>query len=410
MPVDYLFADMNSFFASVEQQDRPELRGKPVAVVPVQAETTSCIAASPEAKRFGVRTGTKVFDARKMCPGIRFVVARHRRYVEMHHKIVAAIESVLPVEAVMSVDEMLCRLVGAEREVPRAEELARAVKAAIKARAGNSMRCSVGLGPNRLLAKVASDMQKPDGLTVVEKAELPGKLLALKPVDFPGIGPRMERRFLKAGVATVRQLYDLNPRQMSAVWGSQYLGETWYRKLRGEDIPEGHSRKRTLGHSKVLAPHLRNEAAARAVLMRLADKAAARLRHDESWTGSITVSASQLPGRWDLRETISLCRDTLTILKTALALWDRKPAGTPVKIGVTFGDLVADRNVPRSLFEEDHRRDRLSEALDKIRGEFGLGSLYWMGMRDALDDVKTPVAFQHVPDLSVPGVGRREWS
>src|SRR6516162_4157558 len=113
MNVKYAFLDMNSYFASVEQRDLPYLRGRPVAVVPVLAETTSCIAASYEAKRFGVRTGTRVADARRLCPGLHLVEARPRRYVEVHHQLIRAVEACLPVHAVRSIDEMSFRLLGA---------------------------------------------------------------------------------------------------------------------------------------------------------------------------------------------------------------------------------------------------------------------------------------------------------
>jgi DNA polymerase-4 len=106
MSLRALYVDFNSYFASVEQQLRPELRGRPIGILPVLAETTCCIAASVEAKRFGVRTGTSVRDARKLCRGIVLVEARPAVYVEMHHKLVAAVESCLHVEQVRSIDEM----------------------------------------------------------------------------------------------------------------------------------------------------------------------------------------------------------------------------------------------------------------------------------------------------------------
>ena len=108
--VGCLFVDMDSFFASAEQHLRPELRGRPVGVVPVSAETTCFIAASVEAKRSGVRTGTPVSEGRRRCPGLRVVMARPHEYVELHRRIVAAVGGVLPVEAVESIDEMNCRL------------------------------------------------------------------------------------------------------------------------------------------------------------------------------------------------------------------------------------------------------------------------------------------------------------
>ncbi|MDE3199587.1 MAG: DNA polymerase, partial [Acidobacteriota bacterium] len=150
MPADHnllnwLFVDLNSYFASVEQQVRPNLRNRPIGVVPMLADTTVCIAASYEAKAYGVKTGTVVADARRLCPGIEFVEARHEIYVEYHHRVIEAVESCLPVSAVLSIDEMACRLLGRERPLLAALELGRLVKARIRERAGSQLRSSVGL-------------------------------------------------------------------------------------------------------------------------------------------------------------------------------------------------------------------------------------------------------------------------
>src|ERR1039457_5560497 len=134
--LNWLFVDLNSYFASVEQQVRPELRGRPVGVVPMMADTTCCIAASYEAKAHGVRTGTIVADAKRMCPDIVLLEGRHELYTEYHHRIVEAVESCLPVTAVLSIDEMACRLMGRERPLLAAMELGRKVKARILERVG----------------------------------------------------------------------------------------------------------------------------------------------------------------------------------------------------------------------------------------------------------------------------------
>src|ERR1017187_6716493 len=127
--LNWLFVDMNSYFASVEQDARPELRGHPVAIVPMMADSTCCIAASYEAKACGVKTGTIVAEAKRLCPGLVLVEARHELYVAYHHRIVEAVESCLPVTAVLSIDEMACRLRGRERPLVAALELGRRVKA-----------------------------------------------------------------------------------------------------------------------------------------------------------------------------------------------------------------------------------------------------------------------------------------
>ncbi|MGH9600726.1 MAG: DNA polymerase Y family protein, partial [Terracidiphilus sp.] len=200
--LNWLFVDLNSYFASVEQETRPELRGRPVAVVPAMVDTTVCIAASYEAKAFGVKTGTVVADAKRICPEIVLVEGRHELYTEYHHRVVEAVESCLPVTAVLSIDEMACRLMGRERPLLAALELGRKVKARIRERVGGALRSSVGLATNRYLAKIASDMEKPDGLVALPLDILPDALEALTLRDLPGIGARTEKRLNERGLHT----------------------------------------------------------------------------------------------------------------------------------------------------------------------------------------------------------------
>jgi DNA polymerase IV len=204
--VNWLFVDLNSYFASVEQQDRPELRGKPVGVVPMLADTTCCIAASYEAKAHGVKTGTIVADARRMCPNMIFVEGRHELYVDYHHRIIEAVESCVPVAAVMSIDEMACRLMGRERPLLAALELGRKVKATIREKVGPMLRSSVGLATSRYLAKVASDMEKPDGLVALTLDMLPDALRPLTLRDLPGIGVQTEKRLNEKGIHSMDDL------------------------------------------------------------------------------------------------------------------------------------------------------------------------------------------------------------
>jgi DNA polymerase IV len=400
--VKYLFIDMNSYFASVEQQLDPALRGRPVAIAPVDAETTSCIAASYEAKRFGVRTGTRIADARRMCPDLVVVPGRPKVYVQVHHRIVRAVESVLPVAKVLSIDEMVCRLMGDHLKAETAVEVGERVKRAIRDRAGEWMRCSVGIAPNGLLAKVAADMQKPDGLTVLRREDLPDRLYDLNLGDFPGIGPKMERRLQLAGVADVRQLLARSADELARVWGSRLVGDSWYRRLRGEDVPDGPTRTRSIGHSRVLDPLSRNERDARGILVRLLHKAAARLRHVERCAGSVWLSVSYL-GRekWKAGHRIDPCQDTLTLIREVTALWDRRPAGVPLKVGVVFADLVHERNVARPLFGPDDRLRDLARAMDAANAKCGRYAVYFGGMHGKGDAVSTRIAFGSVPDLGL---------
>ncbi|HEX4611557.1 MAG TPA: DNA polymerase, partial [Urbifossiella sp.] len=223
MPLRYLFVDMNSFFATVEQQLEPGIRGQPVVVVPLLADTTFCLAASYEAKAKGVKTGTPVWEAKQLCPGLIIREAKHREYVTMHNRIVDAVGAVLPVDRIVSIDEVACKLVGAERRRERVVEIGQAVKEAIYRRAGEYMHCSIGIAPNETLAKMGADFQKPNGLTVFADEDLPGMLHGLPVNAFPGVGPRMEKRLKLHGIFTTAQFCAAPAKVLAAVWGSKLI-------------------------------------------------------------------------------------------------------------------------------------------------------------------------------------------
>lgn len=402
MSLRYLFVDMNSYFASVEQQDRPELRNRPIAVAPLLAETTCCIAASYEAKKFGVKTGTPVYEARRLCQGIRIVPARTERYVAMHHQVVAAVDSCLPVTSVLSIDEMVCRLPLGWRSVDAANQLAQHVKKAIARDAGEFMRCSIGLAPNRFLAKVASDMQKPNGLTTILREELPDRLYDLKPIDLPGIGRRMNETLRRWGILDVRQLCGLEIPQLTQIWKSRVLANMWWSQLRGEDLPDRGTKRGSVGHSHVLAPEFRNAVRSKEVLFRLVDKAAARLRKMQYWTGLVMVNV-QFTGdapAWGAGLRVSHCQDTLTLLQAASDLWEQCPEGTPLKVGVVFSNLRHERNVARSLFDNDRRRVVLSQTMDRINERQDFNGIYFGKMHAAREQAPTRIAFNHIPELT----------
>jgi DNA polymerase-4 len=422
--VNWLFVDLNSYFASVEQQDRPELRGKPVGVVPMLADTTCCIAASYEAKAFGVRTGTIVADARRMCPNIVLVEGRHELYVEYHHRVVEAVESCLPVTAVCSIDEMACRLMGRERPLLAAIELARNVKARIRECAGEMLRSSVGLATNRYLAKVASDMEKPDGLVALPLDILPQALQGLNLRDLPGVGARTEKRLNERGIRTMDELLALDCEQAGRLWGSVW-GERLWHWLKGEDFEMSETdHLKSISHQHVLAPELRTPEKAWAVAHKLLHKAAMRLRAGGLWASSIglavgfaaprgqnsagtPVSRYGVPTRgWHGELKLTECQDNQTLIAALRRLWQSQPNGSeyahPFFVGVQLGGLVPDRLHTLSLFDGldvEQGRARLLAAMDALNHKYGLGTLAPATMLTAYKAAPTRIAFHSIPDL-----------
>jgi DNA polymerase-4 len=410
LSVKWLFLDMNSFFASVEQQFRPELRSKPVAVVPVMTNRTCCIAASYEARAYGIRTGTNVGEARKACPQLKLVLADHERYIRVHRKIIDTVESVLPVEKVCSIDEMVCQISPHQRLLEDAIALAGRVKQAIYSQVGSHLRCSIGLAPNRFLAKVASNMQKPDGLTYITRNELPDKLYQLSLCDLPGIARGMLARLQNHGVLNVQQLCSLSRSDMAEVWQS-VLGEQWWHWLRGDDYADVPTHRRTVGHSHVLAPEFRHDEGARGVLVRLIHKAGSRLRRLGYWARKMRVGISYSNGypKWQVSVYLSRCQDTPAMLRAFEELWASRPSGgRPLKVSMVLLDLTNTANTPLPLFAEEQRNLRATQAMDLVNKCVGPNSLYFASMHEAREQAPMRIAFTHIPDILAESERKRK--
>lgn len=402
MPLTTLFIDFNAYFASVEQHIHPELRGRPVAVVPMDTDSTSVIAASYEAKRFGVKTGTRVGDAKRMCPGLVLASARTGEYVRIHHDLIAAVDAVIPVRAVHSIDEMSCRLAPVEREPDAARAVAMKVKRSIAERVGPTMRCSIGIAPNRFLAKVGTDMMKPDGLVVIRNEDLPHVLHPLNLDDLPGIGRRMLARLNAQGITSVEQLCAATRSDLHAKWHS-VLGSYWHAWLRGEEThEEGETPRRSIGHQHVLAPNLRHAQGARAVVIRLLHKAAARARALGYAVSELSVWAGHTDWtRWSATARMGPRRDTSGLVERVTAMWDsRRPDSPPPRIvGVTLQNLVPNRSTTIPLFEQERRLSDLSDVMDKVNQKFGKNAVYIGAMHQAKSSAPSRIAFGSIPGL-----------
>lgn len=407
MALRYLFVDFNSYFASVEQQLHPELRNKPVAVVPMIADTTFCIAASYEAKRYGVKTGTRVADAKRMCPGLQLIKARHHDYITFHHRLVEAVESCIHVEKILSVDEMVCELHGSLRQKEKAIELAQHIKETIYQKVGKEMRCSIGIAPNLFLSKTASDMQKPNGLVVLDKEDVPLKLFeaGLQLKDLYGIGNNMYRRLLREGIANLHDLYAADVRKLHRVWGS-IEGNRMYARLRGDVLSQGLPHKRVIGHSHILPPDLRHREGAYSVLQRLLQKAAVRMRSHEYLASGMHAKIKYMGGeRWEDKMTLQPTNDSVQFINALARCWKENPIlyARPFKVSVTLYNLIPEKEATLPLFEELTAHDELNRGMDSLNKNFGRKTVYFAGAYAALARGAAPmrIAFHHIPDMSL---------
>lgn len=435
----FLHIDLNSFFASVEQQLHPEYRGRPTAVVGTMADTGTIIAASYEAKALGIKTGTKVGEARAKCPAIVLVDGSHTVYSEFSHRIAAAVERCCPVAHTPSIDEMVCQLVGREQEPPRARRIALEVKQAIKDDVGETLRCSIGMAPNRYLAKIASDMQKPDGLIGLLPSQLPRAIAHLDLRDLPGVGAKTEARLHRKGIRTMEELLALDRKGMHGLWDSVW-GERLYHWLRGEmtgddGAPVSVGGQKSLGHSHVLGPEHRTDEGSWAVAHKLLHKAAMRLRMEGYFAGVMGVTVkyaltreqveakrrAEEDGRvgaarvkklkqhtsgiqhsgWGMEARFRDAQDTLSLLSVLRGIWAKRPIGEeyarPFYVGIVLRELIMESERQVELFEEPGNRADLSKTMDRLNLKFGHTTVHFAGMLPARESAPTRIAFTQIP-------------
>ncbi len=413
-PLRWLFLDLNSYFASVEQQLNPRLKDKPVAVVPMISDSTCAIAASHQAKRFGIKTGTNISEARERCPELVLVQADHSKYVEFHDKIKTVIEDHYPIEVVASIDEMGLLLDTPRQNEAAALDLARRIKRGLRQRIGECITCSIGIAPNRYLAKVASDLQKPDGLTVLHLADLPEALAGWCLTDLFGIGRRMEPRLHAAGILTVEDLWNATPEELHAVWGG-VGGDRFWQELHGHDLGDFPQQSRSIGHSHVLSPEFRCPPEAAVVARRLLSKAASRLRRQEWKAGEVSLSVkTEEKNRGDAVIRLPWpTQDTFTLMQAMLRLWPMVMGQVRwariKKISVTLTGLESVHQPQqmelfhdfRSIAEEKmERQHRLSRIMDHLNQHYGRDSI---ALGFLPDEVKTfsgtKIAFTRIPEM-----------
>ncbi|NDF12119.1 MAG: impB/mucB/samB family protein [Proteobacteria bacterium] len=411
LPLRWLYIDFNSYFASVEQQLRPELRGKPIAVVPVMTDYTSAIAASYEAKAYGIKTGTPIHEAKRMCPGLICVLATHEHYRDFHERIVDEVEKYIPVSVVASIDEVGCRLMDNETSEEFVTERAAIIKRGLAKNIGEYVKCSIGVAPNRYLAKVATDLKKPDGFTILRAGEVQDKLARIKITDLPGVGRNMEIRLRLAGIGSFADIWALDRKALRRVWGNIWGERMWY-FLRGFELPDEETTRGTIGHSHVMAPEFRDPKQAKYVARRLALKTASRLRRLGYYAGVLSFSARLESGyRVQAGEHFYRAQDNKTILEAFESAWQRaiKQAGGArlKKVSVTLYELTAAVDIQPELFEviagvdlkARKRSEKLSFAMDKLNQRYGrdtvtLGLLPSQGRSFS----GTKIAFTRIPD------------
>jgi DNA polymerase-4 len=366
--------DLNSCFATVEQQARPMLRGRPVAIVNRRTEHTMIVTASYEAKAMGVKLGMRLRDARKLCPSLVGIESDPAKYRYVYHKLMAIMSEYSSHFRMKSIDEGVIDFALTTGAMQQRDlvDIGHEIKQRLRNEIGCAMRCNVGIGTNRFLAKMAASLHKPDGLDVITHQNLREVLGSLELQDLTGVAVRNEHRLNAVGIYTPLQMLDATPEVLRLAFGG-VVGEWWHQRLRGWEVDKRDFPMRTIGRQYVLERFDLNHDQVLQRLHNLCESVGFKLRSQGKQARGVFVYAkSKSKGYWRARHMASVpFSSNQAIYSLAAWLFQESPSD-PKEIGITCYGLVDEGSVQLYLWGDELAREvHTTEVIDKVNARYG---------------------------------------
>ncbi len=391
-----MYVDLNSCFATIEQQSRPMLRGRPVAISNRITPNSCIIAASYEAKARGVKVGMRRSEAILLCPDLIFVETEPDKYIFVHQKLRDIMESYSPIVVMKSIDEGLLDLAESPkhiRQMPHAK-LAQEIKTRLRTEIGCWMRCNIGISSNRFLAKTAAELHKPDGFDEITAENQRQVFSTLKLTDLPGINLRMQARLNAVGIFTPLQLLDADERTLVKMVCHSIDGTKWYKRLRGIEVDDWVSDIKSIGRQYVLEGKHLTKGEIYARIMHLSEDVGYRLRSKQLHARGVYVWAFTYDGQYLHRAHIrkTAFNTDQDILQSARELFADFPAPLRI-IGITLYKIQAQPE-QQLCFDQStiDAREQLCLAADNINLRFGSRTIHYADSCGT-DHVKTKIPF-----------------
>ena len=378
-----LHVDMDAFYASVEILENPELKGKPVIVGGVPESRGVVAAASYEVRKFGVHSAMSSYRALKLCPHAIILPPRMGHYATFSKKIFAILKSYTPIVEPISIDEAFLDVTGSRRLFGTAVEIGRSIKKRVRDETG--LTASVGVAPNKFLAKLASDLEKPDGFVVIERKRAVSLLAGLAVSKLWGIGKVTQKTLAHEGITTVRELLALSPKKLESIVGS--CGPRLRELARGIDerpVVVGELSK-SIGAETTFAKDIENEEELRKQLRILTERVAKRLRKEGYRAHTIHIKA-RYPDFKTVTRAATLPGATASSRSLQDVTWElfaqrlgRK--GRPLRLlGVSASALIRPNELEPELFPDgkEKQREKVDRVLDDLQSKFGSKTI-WRG-------------------------------
>ena len=393
--------DLNSCFATIEQQANPKLRGKPIAVAAYPTGSGCILAPSVEAKRYGVKTGMRVKDGRLLCPDLIVLPSDPWKYRSVHLKLKQLITNYTDKFTPKSIDEFVLELEGFPAFARGMHIIGREIKTRIKKEIGDWLTVSIGMAPNRFLAKTAAGLQKPDGLDEINKDNYLDIYAKLNLTDLCGIARQNCARLCSFGIYTVLDFYRADIRTLKAVFHS-VVGYDWHLRLRGWEIDDVCFARRSYGNSYALPKPLTTPKELSPILAKLVTKMGSRLRGAGYCARGVHVALSFRDGSfWHKGVTFEKALfDSRDIYKKAFIILGVCPFEKPVReLAVASFCLMNLDTTQLELFDDIEKRMKVVDAADAVNehwGDFVVVPARMLGTEGAVPD---RIAFGGVKEL-----------
>lgn len=368
--------DLNSCFATVTQQANPLLRGKPLVIAAYDSPRGCVLAPSIEAKRYGVKTGMRVMEARMLCPQVIVMTNDTAMVRDVHMKFKKICRDYSTLVIPKSIDEVVIDFAPMENVLRQdLTDIGREIKKRMKKEIGEWMVCSIGIATNRFLAKTASSFKKPDGLVVITHENLREIFSKLKLTDIHGINHRFQARLNIHGIFTPLHFLDaplfLLKNQVFKSIGGYY----WYKRLRGWEIDDVEFARKSYGQEYSLGKHTDDPAELSKIMMRLCEKMGRRLRGSGHAARGIHVALLYKDYTYWHRGRMmdSQMYSTMELYRAAQFIFNQQPQRkVVVKLSVSCYDLIPSEKVQMGLFDEDpDKMKKVSDAMDRINDRYG---------------------------------------
>ncbi len=378
MGLEIMHIDMDAFFAAVEQLDNPELMGKPVIVGGVGLNDRGVVStASYEARKYGVHSAMPVVEARRLCPDGIYLPGRHKRYRELSREIHRIFCRYTPLVEKISIDEAFLDLSGCHRLFGSSLEIGREIKESIREETG--LTASVGLASNKFLAKLASDLGKPDGFFVIKEDRIDEILESLPIGKLWGVGKKTEAALKNKGIDSVKKLKKISLVELEAMFGK--MGKQLYYLARGIDRRrvEPGNRAKSISHEETFSRNLTDKDKIYASLLEMSEKVSRRMRKNGFKGSTVFVKVryddfSTYTRRVTLNNPIT---GTNILYQTGRGLINKhKLLKRPIRLlGIGIGNLSRNQNIQLSLFSDRLTEEELTKTIDGIKDRFGDNSI-----------------------------------